>query len=672
MDRLTHIFGRTIVALALTFAASLVAAGGAQAIVVDMNPSAVGQTSVTYPADQSSYYGVALLQPSNNFNFNALTDNPYAPWLKGLAGAGVPYVTTGGACTDPALTADLGGPALPNGALCSHGGSVIHSNETFAITWDPDRRYWQTTRNYVEQFLSDVAAGSGTLTSAYSITGQYSDSTGRAANSSVYGGGCIDYGSVGGYTCQLGSASGTGSGHSYTDFANGCTLPSSDWGSNVWASGPNGPIYTAPNDVCVTDSQIRSELAAMVSQAGVVGHTKPGYTPLIVLLTPPGVVDCIDAAGHLCSANGSPNSGATAQFCSYHSQVQVGSTEVSYVVQPWTAQWGQGNGCDEPDAPNLVLPVNVQTLAVDVGIRLVSPLSQGQSGALTDPSLDGWFTAAEGAEINDNGCIPLGSKLDSVTVGSSSQNPYLLQRESNNAGLITSDPNALPCIDWTTLTPTFVVPSAVNPGDVVALDGSTTASSLIIPKANYIWSFGDGSTGIGPSVEHTYTNGGTYTITLTVIDRGGNVSTLSQSIQVLGKNGQPVAPPGGSSGSGGSSSNSPLTVRLQLLPQSLRSMISHGILISVGANQSANGIVTVSITRSAAKRAHIKAGRGPSVVIGRGTLGAVKNGTVVLHLHLSKATLAKLKHLRRVKLTVRLALLAANGTHLAIDAAANY
>ena len=64
----------------------------------------------------------------------------------------------------------------------------MHSNETFVLTWDPGRRYWSGTKDYVEQFLRDVADGSGTLTSPYALTGQYSDSGGRAGNTSKFGG----------------------------------------------------------------------------------------------------------------------------------------------------------------------------------------------------------------------------------------------------------------------------------------------------------------------------------------------------------------------------------------------------------------------------------------------------------------------------------------------------
>ena len=50
---------------------------------------------------------------------------------------------------------------------------------------------------------------------------------------------------------------------------------------------------------------------------------------------------------------------------------------------------------------------------------------------------------------------------------------------------------------------------------------------------SYVWNFGDGDTShqIG-SVVHTYANPGTYTVTLTVRDSCGGVSTTSEEIDV--------------------------------------------------------------------------------------------------------------------------------------------
>ncbi|MBV8217884.1 MAG: PKD domain-containing protein, partial [Solirubrobacterales bacterium] len=329
-------------------------------------------------------------------------------------------------------------------------------------------------------------------------------------------------------------------------------------------------------------------------------------------------------------------------YCSYHSQVNVNGTEVAYVVQPWSA----GTGCDEPDAPPIPPYPTVEQMAVGVGQRLVSPLSQAEMAAITNPGLNGW-AGLDGTEIQDNeGCVPVGHQLDSVTLGSSSQNPYFLQRESNNAGMLEFDPvTYFGCAPQVDLIPEFVVPSAVDEGDVIQFDGSTTDSTLIVPRANYQWNFGDGTTATGPSIVHSYGQGGNYNVTLTVTDRGGNTATIVQAVQVLGATGQPVPPPtsstgggGGGSGSGsGSGSGNGLTVHIQMLPQSLQAVLRNGIAVRVTANEPANGIATVTITRGSAKRAGIKIGHSPAVRIGLGTVSTITNGTVTLRLHLSQA-----------------------------------
>jgi len=279
--------------------------------------------------------------------------------------------------------------------------------------------------------------------------------------------------------------------------------------------------------------------------------------------------------------------------------------------------------------------------------------------------MDGWYNSDNGDEINDNGCVPLGSGLDNVTVGA---NTYAIQREFNNAGAIETDPNALPCSGTVNLVPQFIVPGPVDQGDNVLFDGSITNSTLLVPNGGYTWNFGDGTTGTGPSVDHPYAAAGNYPVTLTVTDRGGNKASITQTVQVLGSNGQPVPP----STSSGSASGNALSVEVHLMPQSLKSVLRHGIVVGVTSNMPANGIATVSITRAAAKKAGIKAGHGPSVRIGLGTVASIKNGTVSLRLHLSKTMAKKLSRLHHVAMTIRLSLVAAGNQRYAVDVAGKY
>ncbi len=163
---------------------------------------------------------------------------------------------------------------------------------------------------------------------------------------------------------------------------------------------------------------------------------------------------------------------------------------------------------------------------------------------------------------------------------------------------------------------------------------------------------------------HSYSKAGTYNVTLTITDRGGNSSTLYQTIEVLGSNGQPGPP--------SNTGNGRLQVRLQLLPQGLRSALEKGVNVRVTANERAEGIAYVSVPKALAKRAGLKTGRSPLVVVGVGTIANVRSGSVTLHLRLSRQVIAKLARLHHVTLTIRLALVDANGNHVAIDAAGRY
>ena len=74
-------------------------------------------------------------------------------------------------------------------------------------------------------------------------------------------------------------------------------------------------------------------------------------------------------------------------------------------------------------------------------------------------------------------------------------------------------------------------PTAPSEGDTVRFD----ASGSYDPDGNivkYIWDFGDGASGTGKIVAHTYSRAGTYTVRLTVQDDRGATDTATATVRV--------------------------------------------------------------------------------------------------------------------------------------------
>jgi PKD repeat protein len=86
------------------------------------------------------------------------------------------------------------------------------------------------------------------------------------------------------------------------------------------------------------------------------------------------------------------------------------------------------------------------------------------------------------------------------------------------------------------VTASFTAPARAASGNAVSFDGSaSTADSGGFSSAT--WSFGDGgstfiSSGSTGPASHTYAHPGTYTVSLTVVDTHGDVSTVSHQLSV--------------------------------------------------------------------------------------------------------------------------------------------
>jgi hypothetical protein len=213
----------------------------------------------------------------------------------------------------------------------------------------------------------------------------------------------------------------------------------------------------------------------------------------------------------------------------------------------------------------------------DTGLAdlIINQIAVEQQNIVTNPLLNAWQDSA-GNEATDecrNFFAPATGDYKKGTLTNQSFNGghYYLNDAFNMAALRLTYPG-VPCLEGVNLEPKFTAPTTVNAGDVVAFDGMESNISLNSAAryaggaqtgnfATYTWNFGDGSpavVGYAPGVPacttpwlspcaagvfHAYTYGGTYPVTLTVTDVGGNTASVSAAVVVVGP------PPPSSSGS---------------------------------------------------------------------------------------------------------------------------
>ena len=392
-------------------------------------------------------------------------------------------------------------PTAPRSALASgnvdyNGGPVVHSSAPYLIFWAPPSGSGVAahSKTVLEQYLSDTAADSGKATDVYSVLRQYTDSTGFADYSQTFSTGqaIVDT-------------------HAYpSPIAAGCTTA---------AGFPN----------CITDDQIHTELTRLISADSLPSGIGPN-APIYFVITPADTNVCMP--GSVCASNA---------FCAYHSSFTDGSNPVLYSSVPfivWTLN--STKGCQTDGTQVYQTPNN------DQADNIADDLSHELSETITDPLGTAWWNTTGGNEVADNceeegpngplngqslnaylptlgGSEPAGTLYDQAING----DHYYTQTDWSNGDVGCRTQTSADTL-WrtsptrsTTQTPW----SASTPRRSANSTGSITSVS---------WNFGDGSTAFSPSapalINHTYASPGTYTVTLTLVDSFGNLSTVSHSV----------------------------------------------------------------------------------------------------------------------------------------------
>ncbi len=351
-----------------------------------------------------------------------------------------------------------------------NGGTVLHSNRTHLIFWQPaglpfDKGYIRL----VERFMRRVASDSHKTTNVYSLSGQYTDGGGAAAYASTYGGAIVDSDPLP---------------------ANGCAEPP------LRDGGPGWPV-------CLLDAQLETELGDVINR----DHLPTTGRDIYFLLTPNRFGDCEDTSpSDGCALGGPDNNG----YCGYHASTQ---SNIVYAVIPYNALPGHCQS-DNP-RPNHA-----------TADPALSSLSHEHNEMVTDPYGDGWIDGdnqEDGDLCIENDGPSLGGsgsgQWDEVIGGGH----YYLQEEWSNA-TGRCEPRARP--DWAS----FALAGGAAAGRPVSFTAHTSDADGWV--YGFAWAFGDGVSGHGKRPAHVYANGGRYRVTLRTTDSWGLWAYGTRAIQV--------------------------------------------------------------------------------------------------------------------------------------------
>jgi hypothetical protein len=369
----------------------------------------------------------------------------------------------------------------------------------------------------------------------------------------------------------------------------------------------------------------------------------------------------------------------------------------------------------------------------DTGLAdlIINQIAVQQRNVVTDPLLNAWHDPS-GKEVTDE-CrdfFATGGEGGSVTASEYTGAGTLYNQTLNGGEYYLNDTFDLaalelpypgvPCLGGVSLNPQFTTPNPVATGELVAFDGmesnislnwGTEYSAIAEPLPTYAlykWNFGDGSPEVsgyapgsadrnppaslcdGPwkapcasSVFHSYQYGGTYEVTLTVTDTGGNTASVTHQVTVVGPAPPPPPPPtpptppappapaatpaapqsttGSGSGSAGVTVPGPVA-SAAVVASSLKQVARKGLVVHYKVNEQVAGRFEVLLAATTAHSlgigghvaSELPAGSPQSLVIGQALLVTTKGGHSSVRIKFSKRVAKHLRRAKQVTLMLRL------------------
>jgi hypothetical protein len=618
------------------------------------------------------------------------------------------------------------------------GNPVLHGSATYSIFWDPTNSYHGDWQHLINGFLQNMGGASGELENVFAVEEQYTDrSNAPAANATVFKGAYTDTDGYPGSGCTDPNPFAEEDQLLLNNVHTPVCLTDSQvreelkkfLAAHKLPTGMGSVYYllTPPGvTLCLDGGAHCSDFS------GSVGATsyKNSFCSYHGAINPGGL-----ATGDANTVLYAAIPWSAGGLADPH--LLGGDQRVGYDCQDGGFDPTSKPIEEHEESPREQQPNQVKCPSIDGGCDTgladveIGQIAVEQQNIVTNPLLNAWQDTSHNEATDEcrNFFAPKiggtsGAEEESLAgtlFNQSYGGNYYLQMAFDLAAFTFSYPG-VPCVPGVTLEPQFTSPNPVNSGELVGFDGMESAITLNAgtkfpasgsPSATYptyTWNFGDGSptvSGFAPgapsqnspetspcetpwlppcaaSAYHSYQYGGTYDVTLTVKDVGGNTASVTDLVTVDGP--APPAPPAptpevtktgtgsgsdngsaspntaNSGGDGAGSSPASVVATQAVATHSLSAALKGGLVVNYSVDGRAAGRFEVLLAKSVAKKIGLSGaaatglakGTPAQIVIAKAILVTTKAGHSSYRIKFSKATAAKLRKLRKVSLMIRL------------------
>ena len=588
---------------------------------------------------------------------------------------------------------------------------VLHESAVYAIYWDPTYHYHNDWKALIDGFFQQLGGASGITSDVFAVDTQYTDSSNVPAYNRV--------GFRGAYTDTTPYPSSE------------CEDPRALEEDKAHKTGPLACL-TSEQVAAQLDAFVSAHKLERGMKTVYYLLTPPGVTVCLDKGGPTGHCSDFEASEEEFETQNFTTKSFTNSFCSYHADINPGGlpsgdgNTLLYGVIPWIAggkEDGQLASADQTEAPYCqdggfdptTSPIEQHEAKpheqepnqaacpspdgfCDTGLAdlEITQVASEQQDIVTDPLLNAWKDPA-GNEATDE-CRNFFAPASGTSNQQLGAGKYYLNDAFNLAALRLNYPG-VPCLPGVRVEPKFTAPTPVSTGVVVGFDGGESDITLNAAigfagakdtnnYAKLTWNFGDETpevTGYAPgspaceapwssecaeSVFHTYQYAGTYNVKLTVLDVGGNSTSVTQPITVVGL-ARPLS--GGSAGStsgGSSGGKNPVTSTAvpaaqavaKIARSSLHGALSKGLLVDYYVSEQVTGHFEVLLNSKLAHQLGITgapavglpAGSQAEIVIGRALLVTLKGGHSATRIKFYPRVAKLLGHVKTLFLELRL------------------